>query len=226
MEHRKLEGMKQKEDECKQVRGEVESVFTPDQCRGVKRSTKCLNQWLTVAPNTENNSILGKDKFCNMVLLQYKIILKDLPKVCDGCGKRHTLKDKEEDPNLYRDLLKCSLWQAQMDTIINVWITDADAKSYISRSLESVLTAQEKEKKISTCNPALISIATSPRLSHLLMACRPLATNYVKTTMSLSIICATHSCHKESQVPSRIMSTYQVPCEYGAAIRFLLLAED
>eukprot|EP00957_Ditylum_brightwellii_P140030 10669629-Ditylum_brightwellii.AAC.1 len=64
----------------------------PDQCRSVERSTKYLNQWLNVVPNAKNNSILGKDKFCNMILLQYEIIPKDLPKVCDGCGKCHTLQ--------------------------------------------------------------------------------------------------------------------------------------
>eukprot|EP00957_Ditylum_brightwellii_P030744 2329691-Ditylum_brightwellii.AAC.1 len=47
-----------------------------------------------------------------------------------------------------------------------------------------------------------------------------LAANYVKTTVSLLIICATH------QVLSRMMSTHQAPCEDGAAIGLLLSAED
>eukprot|EP00957_Ditylum_brightwellii_P202372 15329844-Ditylum_brightwellii.AAC.1 len=38
------------------------------------------------------------------------------------------------------------LWKHQVDTIIDVRITDTDAKSYISRPLETVLAAQEKEK--------------------------------------------------------------------------------
>eukprot|EP00957_Ditylum_brightwellii_P177716 13537558-Ditylum_brightwellii.AAC.1 len=75
-----MEGKKQKEEEYRQVRSEVESVFTPDQCCGMERSTKCLNQWLTVVPNSDNNLVLGKDKFSNMVLLQHKILPKDLPK--------------------------------------------------------------------------------------------------------------------------------------------------
>eukprot|EP00957_Ditylum_brightwellii_P028665 2165478-Ditylum_brightwellii.AAC.1 len=92
MEHGKFEGWKQKEEAYKTVRSEVESVFMPGQCQGIERSTKCLNQWFTVVPNAKNNSVLGKDKFHDMVLLRYKIIPKDLPKVCDGCGKRHTLQ--------------------------------------------------------------------------------------------------------------------------------------
>eukprot|EP00957_Ditylum_brightwellii_P182314 13889192-Ditylum_brightwellii.AAC.1 len=199
MEHGKLEGQKMKEEEYKRVRSEVKSVYTPDQYHDVERSTKYLNQWLTVVPNAVDNSVLGKDKFCNTILLQYKIVPKELPKGCDGCGKCHTLqhalqckvgglvtachnksrddlgltasqaytpsatcdkpkvltcrecsiegecpesvhhqdtpdlpvsvikvKDKEKDPNIYGDLLICSLWKPQTDAIIDVHITDTD----------------------------------------------------------------------------------------------------
>eukprot|EP00957_Ditylum_brightwellii_P025147 1903165-Ditylum_brightwellii.AAC.1 len=198
MEHGKLEGRKQKEEAYKTVRGER----------------------LAVVPNAENNSVLGKDKFCDMVLLGYKIIPKDLLKVCNGCGKCHTLqhalqcktgglitachnksrddlgltasqtytpiairdnpkvltcqeysvkgecpesaapqapqdllvqviksKDKQKDPRLYGELLICGLWQTQTDAIIDVRSTDTDTKSYISKPLESVLAAQENEKR-------------------------------------------------------------------------------
>eukprot|EP00957_Ditylum_brightwellii_P059495 4517121-Ditylum_brightwellii.AAC.1 len=80
MEHGKLDGRKQKDEAYKTVKNEVELVFMLDQCRGVKRSTKCLNQWLTLVPNAKNNSALEKDESCNMVLLQCKNIPKDLPK--------------------------------------------------------------------------------------------------------------------------------------------------
>eukprot|EP00957_Ditylum_brightwellii_P202951 15332559-Ditylum_brightwellii.AAC.1 len=53
-----------------------------------------------------------------------------------------------------------------------------------------------------------------------------LAANYVKTTISLSIIHATHRCLHGSRVLSRMMSTCWAPCEDGAAIGLLLLAED
>eukprot|EP00957_Ditylum_brightwellii_P162770 12394740-Ditylum_brightwellii.AAC.1 len=62
MEQEKLEERKQKEEEYKRVRSEVELVFMPDQCCAVERTTKCFNQWLTVVLNAENNSILGKNK--------------------------------------------------------------------------------------------------------------------------------------------------------------------
>eukprot|EP00957_Ditylum_brightwellii_P001658 128344-Ditylum_brightwellii.AAC.1 len=70
MEHGKLEGQKMKEEEYERVRSEVESEFTPDQCHGVERSTKCPNQWLMVVLNAANNSILGRDKFHDMILLR------------------------------------------------------------------------------------------------------------------------------------------------------------
>eukprot|EP00957_Ditylum_brightwellii_P162587 12380516-Ditylum_brightwellii.AAC.1 len=172
------------------MRSEVESVFTPNQCCGMEKSTKCLNQWLTVVPNAENNSILGKDEFCDTVLLRLldhslpqqikndlgltasqaytPSAIRDNPKVltCQECSvagecpettrpqapqdlpaKVIKPKDKEKDPNIYGDLLIHGLWQAQTDAIIDVQITDTNAKSYISKPLESVLVAQEKEKK-------------------------------------------------------------------------------
>eukprot|EP00957_Ditylum_brightwellii_P011938 900734-Ditylum_brightwellii.AAC.1 len=42
------------------------------------------------------------------------------------------------------------------------------------------------------------------------------AINYVKTTMSLSIVRATKCCLRGSHVPSSSMSTRRLPCEDGA----------
>eukprot|EP00957_Ditylum_brightwellii_P078853 5996152-Ditylum_brightwellii.AAC.1 len=39
------------------------------------------------------------------------------------------------------------LWKRQTDCILDIRITDTDAKSCISRPVEAVLAAQEKEKK-------------------------------------------------------------------------------
>eukprot|EP00957_Ditylum_brightwellii_P167053 12717458-Ditylum_brightwellii.AAC.1 len=57
-------------------------------------------------------------------------------------------KDKDNDSSLYGDLLIQHLWKRQTNTIVDVCITDTDAKSYISKPLQSVLAAQEKEKKV------------------------------------------------------------------------------
>jgi hypothetical protein len=50
--------------------------------------------------------------------------------------------------------------------------------------------------------------------------------NYVKTTMSLSIVRATHRCLRGSRVNSSAMSYKSWPSEDGAAIGLLLSADD
>eukprot|EP00957_Ditylum_brightwellii_P071720 5451840-Ditylum_brightwellii.AAC.1 len=59
-------------------------------------------------------------------------------------------KDKANDFSLYGDLLIQHLWNRQTDTIIDICITHTDAKSYISRPLQSVLAAQEKKTRSMT----------------------------------------------------------------------------
>eukprot|EP00957_Ditylum_brightwellii_P133270 10162263-Ditylum_brightwellii.AAC.1 len=46
-------------------------------------------------------------------------------------------KDKEKEGNIYGDLIIRHLWKHQVDTVIDVRITDTDAKSYISCPLET-----------------------------------------------------------------------------------------
>eukprot|EP00957_Ditylum_brightwellii_P171683 13070013-Ditylum_brightwellii.AAC.1 len=64
-------------------------------------------------------------------------------------------KDKDKEGNLYGDLMIRHLWKHQVDTVIDVRITNTDAKSYISHPLETVLAAQEKEKKGKYLNSCL-----------------------------------------------------------------------
>eukprot|EP00957_Ditylum_brightwellii_P037979 2872487-Ditylum_brightwellii.AAC.1 len=52
------------------------------------------------------------------------------------------------------------------------------------------------------------------------------ATNYITTTMSLSIVRATNCCLQGFRVPSASMSTRRIPCEDGAEIYLLQSAED
>eukprot|EP00957_Ditylum_brightwellii_P124774 9510951-Ditylum_brightwellii.AAC.1 len=59
----------------------------------------------------------------------------------------HWKHDKDKDPGLYGDLMIRHLWKRQTDCILDSRITNTDAKSYISCSMESVLAVQEKEKK-------------------------------------------------------------------------------
>eukprot|EP00957_Ditylum_brightwellii_P130855 9981946-Ditylum_brightwellii.AAC.1 len=68
-------------------------------------------------------------------------------KVAEDNAKVYCKCNKDKDPNLYRDLLIWHLWKCQINTIIDIHITNTDAKSYISHPLESVLARQEKERK-------------------------------------------------------------------------------
>eukprot|EP00957_Ditylum_brightwellii_P061285 4651132-Ditylum_brightwellii.AAC.1 len=51
-----------------------------------------MNHWLTVVPHTDNNSVLRKDMFSDVVMLQYKLIPKDMLEDCDGHRKKHSLQ--------------------------------------------------------------------------------------------------------------------------------------
>eukprot|EP00957_Ditylum_brightwellii_P033827 2563836-Ditylum_brightwellii.AAC.1 len=158
-------------------------------------------------------------------------------------------KDKDKEGNLYGDLMICHLWKHQVDTVIDARITDTDVKSYISCSLETVLAAQDKEKKgkyLTSCleqnrhfSPFVVSVdgmlgkeaamvlwQLSRKLAVKWDCPISQATNYVKTTMSLSIVKATNCCLRGSRVRSASMSTRRIPCEDGTGIYFLQSAED
>eukprot|EP00957_Ditylum_brightwellii_P139725 10648050-Ditylum_brightwellii.AAC.1 len=69
MEGRKLGAKTRKVGVYKEVIKDVESGYTDDQIQSVERASKAMNHWPTVVPNTENNTVLGRDKFWDMVLL-------------------------------------------------------------------------------------------------------------------------------------------------------------
>eukprot|EP00957_Ditylum_brightwellii_P023859 1799652-Ditylum_brightwellii.AAC.1 len=85
-------GRKKKKDELyMQVLSELQARYTADYVHSIKRAGKCMNHWINVVSCTANNSVLGKDKFQDMILLWYQITPKDLPTICNGCGKKHSL---------------------------------------------------------------------------------------------------------------------------------------
>eukprot|EP00957_Ditylum_brightwellii_P107093 8171146-Ditylum_brightwellii.AAC.1 len=139
-------------------------------------------------------------------------------------------KDKDKEGNLYGNLMIHHLWKHQVDAVIDVRITDTDAKSYILHPLETVLAAQEKGKKgkyLNSCleqnhhfSPFVVSV------DGMLGKQAAMATNYVKTMMSLSIMRATKCCLQGSRVLSATISTRQIPCEDGAGIYLLQSTDD
>eukprot|EP00957_Ditylum_brightwellii_P111594 8511905-Ditylum_brightwellii.AAC.1 len=126
---------------------------------------------------------------------------------------------------------------------------DMDAKSYISKLLDQVLLMQEKEKKakyLQACldqhqhfSPFIVLVdgmlgkeaaMVLKQLSRKLAAkweC-PIsqASNYVKTTISLSIVTATN-CHLQgSHMLLSLMSTQHFPYKDRAGVSLLLTRDD
>eukprot|EP00957_Ditylum_brightwellii_P004069 309285-Ditylum_brightwellii.AAC.1 len=120
--------------------------------------------------------------------------------------------------------------------MIDIYITDIDARSYISCLLELVLARQEKEKKVKYLQACLeqhyhfsvFVVSINGILSHkssmvLKQIPKKFAekweyspsyeANHVKKMTSLSIVRATYHCLQGSQVTSSSMSTHRFPCE-------------
>ena len=55
--------------------------------------------------------------------------------------------DSFEMPALIADLSVRRVWQPQTVALFNVRIVDTDAQSYLSRSVNAILTSAEQEKK-------------------------------------------------------------------------------
>eukprot|EP00957_Ditylum_brightwellii_P138795 10579738-Ditylum_brightwellii.AAC.2 len=58
-----------------------------------------------------------------------------------------TMKQHETHQELRGNISIQGSWQWQMEAIIDVRVTNSDAKSYLSTSVKSCLDDQEKEKR-------------------------------------------------------------------------------
>ena len=134
-------------------------------------------------------------------------------------------------PNADRgDVLVRGLWERGTDCIIDVRVTDVDAKSYRSRAPHKVLESQEREKKkkyLDAClkqrrhfSPFVVSTdGLLGKEAKVLM--RTLAAklaekwekpysevcDYVNARMSIAIVQATHRCLRGSRIPAGRMSS-------------------
>eukprot|EP00957_Ditylum_brightwellii_P027452 2075157-Ditylum_brightwellii.AAC.1 len=57
---------KRKDELYTGVLSDLQSEYTADQVRSVERAGKYMNHCINVVPRTANNSVLGKDTFCDM----------------------------------------------------------------------------------------------------------------------------------------------------------------
>mmetsp|Transcript_13619 Transcript_13619/g.19848 ORF Transcript_13619/g.19848 Transcript_13619/m.19848 type:complete len:155 (-) Transcript_13619:31-495(-) len=136
------------------------------------------------------------------------------------------------------------LWQRQTDCIIDVRITDSDAKSYRNRTIANHLKAQEAEKKkkyhflcqenrknFSPFVATVDGVLGREAKMVLKQIARALATkwscphsqaqNYVNTMISVAIVRATHRCLRGSRVPSKFVNPDFLPFEDGAGLHLI-----
>ncbi len=151
---------------------------------------------------------------------------------------RNLYKNREE---LRGDLCIRGFWTRGTDCIIDVRVTDTDAKSYLSRDPAKVLETHEKEKKkkyLASCiaqrrnfTPFVVStdglIGKEARLvlQKLLSLLadkweKPYAvvSVYVNARMSIAIVRATHICLRGSRVPTSKMSNRRPQWEDKAGL--------
>jgi hypothetical protein len=150
----------------------------------------------------------------------------DEEKAKEPCVEKIHNNHNEEDRG---DLLIRSFWDRATDLIIDVRVTDTDAKSYKSRTPAKVLESQEREKKKKYLEPCLQrrrhftpfvvsadglkgkeATAFLKRLSALLAKKwqKPysVVSGYVNVRMSIAIVRATHLCLRGSRVPASKIS--------------------
>jgi hypothetical protein len=269
----------------------IVSKLPCDLRRTIERS-KLTGQWISVMPSTVNGTALSEQEYRDAMLLRYGRSPGDLQPLCDGCGKkfsvRHALECKKggnvilrhneirdelvdlaskaiipsavrNEPLIYsscpavkmseldptnpavsRSLHKSrdetrgdvcirGLWSRGTDCIIDVRVTDTDAKSNLTRDPAKVLEVHEKEKKnkyLKACleqrrdfTPFVVSTdgligkeakTSLKKLSSLLAEkwgkSYSEVCGYVNARMSIAIVRATHLCLRGSRVPTSRMS--------------------
>jgi hypothetical protein len=165
-------------------------------------------------------------------------VVCDEPTIHNSC----TCKDQEDKDHLVKRLSVCNslkedrgdilirgLWTRDTDCIIDICITDVDAKSNRSKALEKVLAAHKQEKKtkyLEAClrqcrhfSPFLVSTdglfgkevkTLLKKLSSLLAEKweKPYSKvcGYVNARMSFAVVRATHLCLCGSRIPTSKMS--------------------
>jgi len=152
-----------------------------------------------------------------------------------------TRKRGEEEGELRGDLSIRGLWNRQTDTIIDVRITNSDAKSYLNKTVAKHLLAQEKEKKdkyLPMCREQRKNftpfVATVDGIlgREAKMMCKQLAKQlalkwarpvsvtqqYVNQTVQVAILRSVHRCIRGARASPRRPDHIFLPFEDGAGL--------
>eukprot|EP00957_Ditylum_brightwellii_P117339 8949286-Ditylum_brightwellii.AAC.1 len=76
METRRARRKKRKDEPYKQVLTNLQADYTADQVCSAKRAGKSMKHWINAVPLTDNNSVIGQDEFCDIVLLSLQHALQ------------------------------------------------------------------------------------------------------------------------------------------------------
>jgi hypothetical protein len=179
---------------------------------------------------------------CNKPLIRSGHVADDEKALAPNGTNQHEPTTQEATPEDERgDLLIRAFWTRGTDCILDVRVTDMDAKSYCKQPPAKVIETQEKEKKrkyLENClkqrrhfTPFVVSVdgllgreaATfSKRLAAKLASKRQRTYSevcgYVNARLSITIIRATHLCLRGSRVPTDKVSTRRALWEDGAGL--------
>ena len=207
-----------------------------------------------------------------LVIMRHNEMRNDLISVCQTCFAKGAVRDEPiiktvvdpfnkrpeavdppcaDDPtpevttkaeDLRGDLLVRNMWRNGTSCILDVRMTDTDAKSYRGRNPHRVIESQEREKKkkhLELCleqrrdfTPFVVSVdglfgkeakAVIRRLASLLSEkwSRPYSQvcGYLKTRFSITAVRATHLCLRGSRIPADTISNRIPQWEDGAGLR-------
>ena len=214
----------------------------PDNCDGcgstfsVGHAHQCKNGGLIIRRHDELNRELAS--LASMALKESAIRAE--PEINPSASITNSTKTKDAtDTSGDRgDLLIRGFWENGMDAIIDVRITDTDAKSYASRDPKKILLSQEKEKKkkyLDRCllqrrsfTPFVVSVdgligteasnllkQLSKRLSEKWRKPYSVTCGIVRSRISIACVRASHQCLRGSRIPFRTMSR-QIQWDDGA----------
>ena len=159
--------------------------------------------------------------------------VRDEPLIFSGCSTeslKSTAASSPACPTDERgDVLVRGLWERSTDCILDVRVTDTDAKSYRAKSPKNVLAAQENSKKkkylapclaqrrhftpfVVSCDGLLGKEANhvlknlASHLAHKSERPYSVVCAFMRARMSIAIVRATHMCLRGSRIPTSQMS--------------------
>ena len=92
-----------------------------------------------------------------------------LLRLCEIVREPIVREANENESALLADLSVRGLWEPQVDSLIDIRVVDTDARSYLNKSVATVLKNAEEEKKENTVMQRNLDVLPSPPLSYLWM---------------------------------------------------------